>query len=219
MILSRVRGDGANDAVTGGILTGVTDEPAPAPEPPGILSELKELDDRLYAAVAGASTPTLDTFFRRLSRTADKSVLWLALAGGMALVGGRTGRRAAVNGVASIALASATANLVGKRVTSRHRPDRAGLAVPEERHVPMPESTSFPSGHSASAFAFAEGVSAAAPTLGVPVRLAAIAVSYSRVHVGVHYPGDVVAGALIGVTSGEVACRLLSRARLRWDLP
>jgi membrane-associated phospholipid phosphatase len=187
--------------------------------PEGIRAELSELDVRLYAAVAGAYTPTLDAFFRRLSRTADKSVLWLGIAGVMAAVGGRTGRRAAVNGVASIALASATANLVGKRVTNRSRPDRVGHDVPAERQVPMPTSTSFPSGHSASAFAFAEGVGAAAPALGVPVRLLAVAVSYSRVHTGVHYPGDVVAGALIGVTCGEVACRSLAFARRRWDIP
>ena len=83
----------------------------------------------------------------------------------------------------------------------------------------MPESTSFPSGHSASAFAFAEGVGAAAPALGAPVRLAALAVSYSRVHTGVHYPGDVVAGMLIGVTAGEVAVRVLNVARRRWPIP
>lgn len=204
-----------------GAVTDFTPLDSPADDSPtaGIRSELSELDARLYAAVAGAHTPTLDAFFRRLSRTADKSVLWLGIAGVMAAVGGRTGRRAAVNGVASIALASATANLVGKRVTNRSRPDRVWHDVPEERHVPMPTSTSFPSGHSASAFAFAEGVGAAAPALGVPVRLLAVAVSYSRVHTGVHYPGDVVAGALIGLTSGEVACRGLAFARRRWDIP
>jgi membrane-associated phospholipid phosphatase len=194
------------------------EQPPDEPSSVGILAELQELDLRLYAAVAGASTPTLDAFFRRLSRTADKSVLWLGVAAAMAAVGGRTGRRAAVNGLASIALASATANLVGKQMTNRRRPDRIGLEVPELRHVPMPTSTSFPSGHSASAFAFAEGVSTAAPALGVPVRLLAVGVAYSRVHTGVHYPGDVVAGALIGMTSGEVACRVLSVARRRWSI-
>ncbi len=187
--------------------------------PAGIVAELTAIDEALYAAVAGTDTPGLDAFFRRLSRTADKSTLWLGAAVVLAVVGGRTGRRAAVNGVASIALASATANLVGKQVTNRRRPDRAGAGVPDERRVPMPESTSFPSGHSASAFAFAEGVSAAAPAIGVPVRLAAVAVSYSRVHTGVHYPGDVVAGALIGVTAGEVASLLMSVARRRWSIP
>jgi membrane-associated phospholipid phosphatase len=185
----------------------------------GIMAELTAVDEALYAAVASTDTPRLDAFFRRLSRTADKSVLWFGVAGVLAVVGGPTGRRAAVNGVASVALASATANLVGKQVTNRRRPDRIGAGVPGERHVPMPESTSFPSGHSASAFAFAEGVSAAAPVLGLPVRLAAVGVAYSRVHVGVHYPGDVVAGVLIGVTAGEVACRVLRLARRRWPIP
>lgn len=183
------------------------------------MAEVTAVDQSIYAAVAATDTPRLDAVFRRLSRTADKSVLWFGVAGALAIVGGSTGRRAAVNGVASIALASAVANLVGKQVTNRRRPDREGAGVPDERHVPMPTSTSFPSGHSASAFAFAEGVGAAAPALGAPVRLAAVAVSYSRVHTGVHYPGDVVAGTLIGVTAGEVAVRLLNVARRRWPIP
>ena len=161
----------------------------------------------------------LDGFFRRLSLVADKSVLWIGVAGVIAAVGGSTGRRAAINGVASIGLASAAANLVGKQVTDRRRPDRTGAGVPDLRHVPMPTSTSFPSGHTASAFAFAEGVSSAAPVLGLPLRLAAVAVGYSRVHVGVHYPGDVVGGALIGLTAGEVAPALLAAVRRRWDIP
>ncbi len=193
-------------------------EPAATPAR-RLAAELSALDQRLYDAVAGAQTPMLDGFFRRLSLVADKSVLWIGVAGVIAAVGGSTGRRAAINGVASIGLASAAANLVGKQVTDRRRPDRTGAGVPDLRHVPMPTSTSFPSGHTASAFAFAEGVSSAAPVLGLPLRLAAVAVGYSRVHVGVHYPGDVVGGALIGLTAGEVAPALLAAVRRRWDIP
>jgi membrane-associated phospholipid phosphatase len=200
--------------------TGRVSETEPAPTPAHRLAqELLGLDQRLYDAVAGAHTPTLDAFFRQLSLVADKSVLWIGVAGVIAAVGGRTGRRAAVNGVASIGLASAAANLVGKQVTDRRRPDRAESGVPVDRHVPMPTSTSFPSGHTASAFAFAEGVSSAAPALGLPLRLAALAVAYSRVHVGVHYPGDVAGGALIGLTAGEVAPALLTVLRRRWAIP
>lgn len=173
----------------------------------GVLAELSALDRAIYDAVAQAATPTLDDFFRRLSKVSDNSVLWFGMAGVMALVGGRTGRRAALNGIASIGLASASVNLGFKHLARRTRPDRA--EVPDERQVPMPESTSFPSGHSASAFAFAEGVSHAAPALGAPVRLLAAAVAYSRVHTGVHYPGDVVAGSLIGITAGEIASRVV----------
>jgi membrane-associated phospholipid phosphatase len=177
--------------------------------PSGLLAELSALDEAIYSAVAQSSTPTLDEFFRRLSRVSDKSVLWFGTAAVLAVVGGKTGRRAALNGVASIGLASASVNLGFKHIARRRRPDRGGVGVPDDRHVPMPESTSFPSGHSASAFAFAEGVSTAAPALGVPVRLLAVAVAYSRVHTGVHYPGDVVAGSLIGITAGEIASRVV----------
>ena len=67
----------------------------------------------------------------------------------------------------------------------------------------MPETTSFPSGHSASGFAFAGAVGASLPGLAVPLRGLAAAVAYSRVHTGVHYPGDVVIGSLIGTTIGQ----------------
>jgi len=178
----------------------------------GLMAELSALDEAIYAAVASSSTPTLDEFFRRLSRISDKSVLWLGTAAVLAAFGGRTGRRAALNGVASVGLASASVNLGFKHIARRRRPDRGGVGVIDERHVPMPDSTSFPSGHSASAFAFAEGVSTAAPALGVPIRLLAVAVAYSRVHTGVHYPGDVVAGSLIGITAGEIASRVVGVA-------
>ena len=73
----------------------------------------------------------------------------------------------------------------------------------------MPDSSSFPSGHSASAFAFATGAARVLPgSAGAPLRALATLVSYSRVHVGVHYPVDVLAGAFIGVSAAEVAARL-----------
>ena len=53
----------------------------------------------------------------------------------------------------------------------------------------MPESTSFPSGHAASAFAFAYAIGHHLPALAVPLRLLAAGVAYSRVHIGVRYPG------------------------------
>ena len=66
-------------------------------------------------------------------------------------------------------------------------------------------SSSFPSGHAASAFAFASGVSFALPAVGFPLNLAAAVVAYSRVHTGVHYPGDVVAGAVAGAALAPIA--------------
>ena len=63
------------------------------------------------------------------------------------------------------------------------------MRVPVPRWVPMPTSTSFPSGHSASAAAFAAAVGQVLPELRVPLRVAAATVALSRVYTGVHYPG------------------------------
>jgi len=173
--------------------------------------ELRALDEALYVALAGVRTPTLDTGMRALSRAADKSALWLGIAGTMAVLGGPKARRAALGGVAAIGLASATVNIVAKRAFPRGRPDRNGSGVPLSRHVSMPASSSFPSGHSASAFAFAEGVAATKPLLGAGLRVLAGAVAYSRVHTGVHFPGDVAAGVLIGLSAGKVGSFAASR--------
>jgi undecaprenyl-diphosphatase len=65
----------------------------------------------------------------------------------------------------------------------------------------MPGSTSFPSGHSASAFAFASAVGRDLPGLALGLNFLAAAVAYSRVHTGVHYPGDTIVGAVIGAST------------------
>lgn len=177
------------------------------------LEDAKRIDLAVYTAIARTETPALDTAMRRLSRAADNSKLWMAIAAGLSLVGGSDGRNAAIRGLASLGLSSAFANLVAKPLTVRRRPERDVLSTFETRHVPMPASTSFPSGHTASAFAFATGAGRAAPALSAPLRAAATLVGYSRVHTGVHYPGDVLIGAFIGVSAGEIAGRLLDSRR------
>ncbi|MFI8323787.1 phosphatase PAP2 family protein [Streptomyces sp. NPDC085529] len=169
-----------------------------------VLHDLRAVDGALYAAVAATPTPALDVGLRRLSNAADHSKISFAVAAGLALVPGRP-RRAAVAGAGAIALASATANLLGKRLVRRPRPDREAARVVVGRHVPMPESASFPSGHTASAVAFATAAGVVLPPVAVPLALLASAVGYSRVHTGVHYPGDVAAGAVLGLASGAVS--------------
>ena len=75
----------------------------------------------------------------------------------------------------------------------------------------MPGSTSFPSGHAASAFAFAYAVGRHLPGLAVPIRLLAAGVAYSRVHVGVHYPGDVVIGSVLGAGTAAMTATACDR--------
>ena len=81
----------------------------------------------------------------------------------------------------------------------------------------LPGSFSFPSGHSASAFAFATGVALEEPRLLGPILPLAAGVAYSRVHLRVHYPFDVLAGATIGTAMGLATEPLIRAARQWWD--
>ena len=131
------------------------------------------------------------------------------------LVGGESGRRAAENGLTSIVLTSSVVNMLLKPLGNRRRPDRDTYNVPTARHVRMPRSTSWPSGHAASAFAFATGAAAALPAAGIPLNALAALVAYSRIHTGVHYPGDTIAGAVSGAALAPLAIGILERRRKR----
>ena len=175
----------------------------------GVISDLGRLDRAVYGVIADTPTPNLDVPLRELSSLANHSKIWFAIAGGLALFGGERHRRAAISGVVSIGAASLIANAVVKPFARRRRPDREGEDVPDVRAVPMPTSTSFPSGHSASAFAFAQAVGKELPFIGVPLRGLAGAVAYSRVHTGVHYPSDVIIGSIIGASIGDITLAFL----------
>jgi undecaprenyl-diphosphatase len=192
------------------------EEPSASDPPASWLEEAERVDLAVYAAIARTSTPRLDRAMARLSAAADYSRLSLASAGVLALAGGRRGRRAATLGLASVATTATFVNLALKPLGRRRRPDRIAEDVPVARHVRMPISSSFPSGHSAAAFAFATGVGYALPGAAVPLRALAAMVAYSRVHTGVHYPADALAGALLGTAFGQGTAKLVER-RLRGE--
>ncbi|WP_128382067.1 bifunctional phosphatase PAP2/diacylglycerol kinase family protein [Streptomyces cavernae] len=169
----------------------------PVPGHHALRDRLLALDSRVFDAVATRHWPGGDRVLPRLSRSANHGVLWFAAAATLAVSGTPRARRAAVRGVASLALASATINTLGKRSVRRPRPVLD--AVPLVRQLKrQPITTSFPSGHSASAAAFATGVALESPAWGAAVAPVAAAVAASRVYTGVHYPSDVLAGAALG---------------------
>jgi undecaprenyl-diphosphatase len=178
--------------------------------PNGLLGEVGRLDRAVYGAIAASRTPRLDRVMSRLSVAANYSRLSLLSAGALALTRGDEGMKAAGLGLASVAVTATVVNLAIKPLGRRQRPDRAAHRVPRVRHVTMPRSTSLPSGHTAAAFAFATGVSDVLPWEGAALQVLATAVGYSRVHTGVHYPSDVIVGALIGTVTSRVVVDRLS---------
>lgn len=182
---------------------------------PRWLRDAEHVDAAIYAAIAATPTPSLDRAMGALARAADRSQLWLAAAVLLAAARGHPGRRAASIGVASVAVSSGVVNVALKPLARRHRPDRTLHRVPLGRHVPMPRSRSLPSGHAASAFAFATGVGHILPREAAGLRVLATLVAYSRVHTGVHFPGDVALGSLVGTACAQLTARAVDRRRWR----
>jgi undecaprenyl-diphosphatase len=183
----------------------------PAPVTRSWLRDVERIDLALYAAIAATPTPLLDRGMSTVSRAADHSRLWLSAAALLALSRGEPGRRAAGAGIASVAATSAIVTAVLKPIGRRSRPDPVAEQVPLARQVRMPRSTSFPSGHAASAFAFATSIGRVLPREAIVLQAFAAVVAYSRVHTGVHYPADVVTGSLVGVVVAQLTGQQFDR--------
>lgn len=169
-------------------------------------------DRRLFDAVARRHWHGADRVLPGIGRAANHGLLWGGAAAAIAVVGSARARRAAVRGAASLALASTAVNTVVKWSVRRPRPLLEGVPAVRQAAV-APRTTSFPSGHSASAFAFTAGVALESPGWGAVLAPVAASVAFSRIYTGVHYPSDVVAGAALGVAAGVVVRNLARGAQ------
>lgn len=162
-----------------------------------LLNRLHEADAKVYDWMTRKGPSALDSYTPRFVQATDNMAPWVLISATLAATGGPRLRRTALRAM----LAAGAANAVSagvKLLSNRTRPDNT--AVPEAR-VPFNSypSTSFPSGHTAAAAAYAGGVMVDAPKpLAGLVCVLAGGVALSRVHSGVHYPGDVLAGLAIG---------------------
>ena len=143
----------------------------------------------------------LDPIFEGLTYAGTYALLWLAIAAGCALVLRRP--RVLVTTVVAAAGGELVAGAL-KAAIPRARPHVHAL-------VSRPHSHSFPSGHATTSFAAATVIALLVPRLRVPAFVLAAAVAWSRVYVGVHYPLDVLAGAVLGTAIGWAAVRGLPR--------
>jgi YegS/Rv2252/BmrU family lipid kinase len=173
-------------------------------------SRVRALDERLLRRLSRRQRTRLDGALALVSRAADRGLLWAGVAALLATAVPGSGPRAARRGLLSLGAASALANGPLKILSRRRRPT-VRLSAAGARWLRRPLTSSFPSGHSASAFAFATGAAVEAPALAVPLLALAATVAYSRAHTRVHYPSDVVAGAALGVATAIATGHLPSR--------
>ena len=105
---------------------------------------------------------------------------------------------AARDGLATLLISHLLVQIV-KRTVTRPRPSRCVIGA---NRTSEPDRFSFPSGHSAAAMSVALAYGLALPNLAGPLVILALLVGASRVFLGVHYPGDVVAGQLLAIATG-----------------
>ncbi|CAM02607.1 undecaprenyl-diphosphatase [Saccharopolyspora erythraea NRRL 2338] len=166
-----------------------------------------DVDRRLLRyCVAVPASPRANRALDALGAAADDGLLWTALSCAMATHAG-TWRRAAVRAMLSVATTSLAIHVCVKPVRHRRRP-RSVLARGIRRSASTPRSSSFPSGHAASAAAVVTAMAMERTGLGLAVAPLAAAVAYSRLHTGVHWPSDVLGGIVLGV-AGALAIRCL----------
>jgi undecaprenyl-diphosphatase len=142
-----------------------------------------------------ARQPSRVRWIRHFSALGEYGSLWLAIGVAGLLLDRRRARRWA-RGAAAVGFAHACSSAV-KAVVRRERP-----AVEDLPHLmATPTGLSFPSSHSASAFAAARAYGGLMPS--PPLYALAALMALSRVHLGVHYPSDVAAGAALGIVAGS----------------
>ncbi|MFK4149121.1 phosphatase PAP2 family protein [Streptomyces sp. NPDC004065] len=169
--------------------------------------------DRVLTRQAASRIPRrAGKLLSAVEETAESTKLWWGAAVVMAAAGGWRGRTAAAAGLAAMAVGQLVANGLCKQLADRDRPPEEW--IPHDEVHDRPDSSSFPSGHTAAAVAFTAGVAPVWPAAGALCALPAAAIAVERVQSGAHYPSDVVAGALVGA-AGAWLVRRAPRMLLR----
>ncbi|WP_329339243.1 phosphatase PAP2 family protein [Streptomyces sp. NBC_01352] len=181
----------------------------------GAMASLRDRDHRLARRTIAWGPRWLRRVAPAVEEAAEHTKLWWAAAGAMAAVGGWRGRTAAAAGVSAMATAEVLSSGVAKQLYRRRRPPREW--VPPDDLRDRPDSSSFPSGHTAAAFGFAGAVATVWPAAGAACGASAVTVATQRVHSGAHYPTDVAAGGAIGLAAAALV-RAVPRLLRRYVL-
>lgn len=170
------------------------DSSSPLPKP-----EYAAFDSRLCQLVnRWGDKRRVRTFFRLVSKLGD-GWIWYAAMLALAVCFGTRGLRAGVQMLCTGLVAWQLYRLLKHR-TRRTRPYRANPRV--VAHTPPLDEYSFPSGHTLHAVSFSIVAAAWFPALLLPLVAFTLLVAASRVVLGLHYPTDVLAGALLGILLG-----------------
>lgn len=139
-----------------------------------------------------------------LSQLGNYAAVWLAAAFLLLLFPRH--RKDGLAVVLAIGMAAVCGNLILKPLAARIRPCDVNTAI--QLLIPRPHDYSFPSGHTAAAFGAVSALFFRRNKLWIPAAVLAVPMAFSRLYLYVHYPSDVLAGAILGILLGWAACKL-----------
>ena len=147
---------------------------------------------------ANLRSPIMDLLMTAITTLGNHGLVWLIPAGILLLTPKH--RKAGVAVLAGLALEVVCCNLVLKPLVGRIRPCDVNPAV--QLLVARPDDFSFPSGHTGASFAAVSALYFSRSRLWIPSLILAVLIAFSRLYLYVHYPTDILAGALLGIMTG-----------------
>ena len=162
-----------------------------------IMSAIQNIDFAVLDFIqAHMRVPFLDTVMTRITHLGDGGVLWIVLA--ILLICIRKYRSEGFTSAAALILCLIFCNFLLKNIVARTRPFDINTAV--ELLIKSPTDYSFPSGHTAAAFAIAAALLICRNRLfGIPALILAALIAFSRLYLYVHFPSDVLGGMILGI--------------------
>lgn len=160
--------------------------------------ELKILDFIQEKLSCGA----LDFIMPKLSFLGKAGLIWIAVA--IVMIISRKYRRNGIELAAALTGCLLVGNIILKNLVARARPCWINDTV--NMLVSIPKDYSFPSGHTMTAFAAAAVITCANKKLGIAAYILAVCLAFSRMYLYVHFPTDILAGAVIGTIIGFAVC-------------
>ena len=168
---------------------------------------MQQLDTLMLFGTASLSCGFLDALLPVFTAACDHGLIWLVT--GAVLLLGRKTRRTGWMLLLSVALIYIVGDTILKELVMRPRPfvrfEDAALLIPP------PSGSSFPSGHTSSSFAALSVLYARLPASRVPASVFALLIAFSRVYLFVHFPFDVLTGALLGIACAALVLSIFRK--------
>ena len=181
------------------------------------------IDVAVYQFVDSIMNPILNVIMTFITHLGDTpGIIWFVL--GICLLIPKKTRKLGILLFAGLAISSLINNVCLKELIQRPRPytdevvdiwSKAGYAYEGPSLIKKSSSWSFPSGHTSTsigaAFALLLGCKKKYLGVGIPAFIISLLIGFSRIYVHVHYPTDVIAGALVGIIGGIIAWLLIEK--------